>query len=163
MGDDTYTPLSDFVWLAAHDELPLVGSAQGDANLKMLIRFTRDADKSNRDWATMALGMHGPDTEETRAALLAAADDDDSDVRAEAIEALARRDARLALPLIKRDLQRQPCASGVFIAAGIVADPSLVELLRPFDFDTKSPWIDEDIRDAISACKSQKPIEAWRL
>lgn len=163
MTDDTYTPLSDFVWLAAHDEVPLAGSAEGDANLRMLIRFTKDPDKSNRDWATMALGMYGPETEETQAALLAAANDDDSDVRAEAIEALARRDADLALPLIKRDLQRRPCGSGVFIAAGIVAEPSLVELLKPFDFDSASPWIDEDVREAIRACENGKPIENWRF
>jgi len=159
MNDNSYTPLSDFVWMAAHDEVPLAGSAQGDANLKLLVRFTRDPDKSNRDWATMALGLHGPDTEETRAALVAAADDDDPDVRAEAIEALARRATDLALPFIRRDLQRQPCGSGIFIAAAIVADPSLVELLRPWDFDTASPWIDEDVRDAIKACETKQPIE----
>ena len=162
MTDENYTPKSDFVWLAAHEEVPLAGSAEGDANLKMLIRFTKDPDKSNRDWATMALGMYGPDTEETRRALLAAADDEDCDVRAEAIEALARRDVSLALPLVQRDLSRSPCGCGVFIAAGLIAAPSLVEPLKNFDFDSEATWIDSNVRDAIRACEEGVPVKHWQ-
>jgi HEAT repeat protein len=163
MDEENYTPSSDFVWMAAHDEVPLAGSAQADANLSLLIRFTKDPDKSNRDWATMALGMYGPDTDVTTAALLAAANDADADVRAEAIHALAKRDPKSAMPLIKRDLQREPCGYGVFIAAGLLADRGLVDLLRRFDFDTASPWIDRDVRAAIAACESETPVEAWRV
>lgn len=161
--DDHYTPKSDFVALASGGHIPLSGTNEAESNLRRLIGFTQDPDKSNRDWATMALGMYGPDTDETREAPIAAADDKDSDVRGEAIEALARRDLKLALPLVKRDLQRVPCGYGVFIAAGLVADPSLVELLNSFDFDSDAPWIDENVRDAIRACETQNPIEAWQF
>lgn len=161
--EDGYTPKSDFVALAADGEIPLSGSSEADKNLKLLIDFTQDQDKSNRDWATMALGMYGPDNVTVRAVLVRAANDEDSDVRGEAIEALARRDVELALPLVRRDLQSERCGSGVFIAAGLVADPSLVELLKAFDFDSAAPWIDSKIRDAIRACETTTPIEQWRF
>lgn len=102
----------------------------------------------------MALGTYGPDTPVTREALIAAADDDDCDVRGEAIEALAERDASIALPLVQRDLSRSPCGYGVFVAAARIADPSLVEPLITFDRDTDAGWIDDLIRDAIRACQS---------
>ena len=162
MNDDLYTPQSDFVWLAAHEEVPLAGSPEGDANLKMLIRFTKDPDKSNRDWATMALGMYGPDTDETRRALLAAADDEDCDVRAEAIEALSRRDVNLALPLVQRELAEARCGYGVFIAAGLIAAPSLLEPLKNFDFESEATWIDTNIREAIRACEEGIPVQQWQ-
>ena len=160
--DELYAPKSDFIWMVVNEEASLTGSEAADQNLRLLIGFTRDEEKSNRDWATMALGMHGPQTAEVRDALLAAADDEDSDVRGEAIEALARRDVNLALPLVKRELQRVPCGCGVFRAAGIVADPSLIELLKPYDFESAAPWIDSDISDAIAACEAGTPIKHWQ-
>ena len=160
--NEPYVPKSDFIWMVVDEEVSLTGSVAADHNLQLLIGFTRDQDKSNRDWATMALGMYGPATDEVRDALLAAADDEDADVRGEAIEALARRDVKLALPLVKRELQRVPCGCGVFRAAGIVADRSLVELLKPYDFKSAAPWIDSDIREAIAACEANVPIEHWR-
>jgi HEAT repeat protein len=108
----------------------------------------------------MALGMYGPDTEETREALMAAADDEDCDVRGEAIEALARRDPMLALPLVERDLARPECGYGVFEAAGLIADPSLVEALRNFDRDTDPH--NSTIRQAIRACEAATPVKAWQ-
>jgi HEAT repeats len=158
--DDLYTPKSDFVALVASGDVPLTGSNQADGNLRLLIAFTRDEDKSNRDWATMALGMYGPDTEETRKALMVAANDEDCDVRAEAIEALARRDVNLALPLVERDLSQAECGYGVFIAAGLIAEPRLVDALRRFDCDPDPHHA--SILDAIRACQAGNPVEAWK-
>ena len=110
----------------------------------------------------MALGMYGPDTEETRLALLAAAEDDDCDVRAEAIEALARRDVSLALPLVERELSGSQCGYGVFIAAGLIAVPSLIEPLKNFDFESDATWIDRNIREAIRACEEGVPVPHWQ-
>ena len=159
MSDDHYTPKSDFVALAASGDVPLAGGPIGAANLKMLLDFMQDPDKSNRDWATMALGMHGPDTQDVVQALLAAADDEDVDVRGEAIEALARRDVKLARPLVQRELANGHCGYGVFTAAGIIAAPSLVALLQTYDTDTAAPWVDSHIRNAIGACATGIPLE----
>ena len=158
MSDELYTPKSDFVWLAANEEVPLAGTPEGDANLALLIRFTKDPDKSNRDWATMALGMYGPDTVQTRSALLAAADDQDCDVRGEAIEHLARRDPELALPFVRRDLSRDECGYGVFVAAGLIADRSLIELLKRFDTETDATWVNDNTLEAIRAYETGIPV-----
>lgn len=159
--EDCYSPRSSFVGLAASGDVPLTGSKAAESNLKKLIDFTRDADKSNRDWATMALGIYGPDTPEVIDALTGAADDDDYDVRAEAIEALARRRPELTLPLVERELSKQRCGYGVFEAAGIIANPRLVGALKRFDRDTDSSWIDQTIREAIKACETGTPVKAW--
>ena len=159
--EESYSPQSDFVGLAATGDVPLDGSPEADSNLHRLIEFTRHPDKSNRDWATMALGQYAPDTTVVIDALIAAADDQDCDVRAEAIEALARKGLEVALPLIARELATPRCGFGVFEAAGIVADSSLVEPLRRFDKDTDEPWIDRTIRDAIQACETNTPVKAW--
>jgi HEAT repeat protein len=154
---EDYLPKSDFLALAGSGGVPLAGNKFADENLELLVSFTRDPDKSNRDWATMALGMYGPDTQITRDALIAAADDEDCDVRGEAIEALAERDASIALPLVQRDLSRSPCGYGVFVAAALIADPRLIEPLKKFDRDTDAGWMDELIRDAIRACQLGDP------
>ena len=158
--NEDYTPKSDFVALAATGDVPLSGSDLAEGNLKRLIDFTRDSDKSNRDWATMALGTYGPDIAETRVALIAAANDVDCDVRGEAIEALARRDPLLALPLVQRDLARSECGYGVFEAAGLIAHSSLVDALQAFDRDTDPH--NSTIRQAIQACLSGTPVQAWQ-
>jgi hypothetical protein len=41
--DEPYLPKSDFIWMAANDEVPLTGSDAADQNLRLLIAFTRDA------------------------------------------------------------------------------------------------------------------------
>ena len=154
MEDEIYSPKSDFVWPAANGEVPLGATPEGQANLKLLIAFTEDSDMSNRDFATMALAMHDADTPEIRAALLRAADDEDRDVRGEAIEGLAKRNREIALPLVQRELAQSDVGYGVFVAAAILADASLVEPLRRFDYETDSPWVDDTVREAIGACET---------
>jgi hypothetical protein len=152
--DELYQPDSDFVALAAHGHVPLEGNELASENLEMLVAFTRDDCKSNRDFAVMALGMYGPLTKDVLKALLLAADDPDLDVRGEAIEGVARRNAGLALPLVRRELGERECGYGVFIAAGIIADQTLVDLLKTFDGKTDASWVDDTIRDAIHACST---------
>jgi hypothetical protein len=150
--DEPYLPKSDFVWMAANDEVPLAGSDAGDQNLRLLIAFTRDPDVSNRDWATMTLAVQQINTSEVRDALLAAAEDDDAAVRAEALVGLVQRDKELALPLVECELKREQCAYGTFQAATLLAHPSLLEGLRGWTDQGGAPWIDAEIADAISAC-----------
>jgi len=97
-----YQPQSDFLIMIANEEISFDDSEFGRANLRRLISLTTDDDISNRDWATMLLGHHGPQTDEVRDALLRAAEDESLYVRAEAIEALVERDRASALWLVKR-------------------------------------------------------------
>lgn len=157
---ECYTPKSDFVALAASGDLPLVGSDEADRNLRLLIAFTSDSDVSNRDWATMTLAMQDIDTLEVRAALRAAAEDSDVDVRAEALEGLAQRDKDLALPLVHRELAREECGYGAFKAALSLAHPSLLEGLRGWAGKSGTPWIDDEIKDAIAACEAAQARRA---
>ena len=152
--EEPYLPKSDFIWMVVNEDVPLTGSDAADQNLRLLIRFTRDPDVSNRDWATMTLAMQEIDTAEVREALLAAAEDTDAVVRAEALEGLALRDKALALPLVKRELEGKDCAYATFQAAGLIAHPSLVDGLRAWAGRGTASWIDSTIDDAIAACEA---------
>jgi HEAT repeat protein len=157
--DEPYLPKSDFIWMAANDEVPLTGSDAADHNFRLLIAFMRDADVSNRDWATMTVAMQEIDTPEVREALLAATEDSDAAVRAEALEGLAQRDKELALPLVERELRRDECAYGTFKAALLLAHPSLLDGLRTWAGQGGASWIDAEISDAIAACAAAQPYE----
>src|SRR5689334_13355396 len=95
-----HAPSSDFLKAVVADDLPLSSGDEGAANLERLIALTRDGDRSNRDWATFLLASEDVDGAAVRQALLAAAEDEDATIRAEAIFGLTRRDGALALPLV---------------------------------------------------------------
>lgn len=158
--DEHYMPKSDFIWMAANDEVPLTGSDAAEHNLRLLIAFTRDADVSNRDWATMTLAMQEIDTPEVRGALLAAADDPDVVVRGEALQGLAQRDRELALPLVERELRLDDWAYATFEAAEIIGHPSLLPGLRKWSGRTGASWIDDTVEDAIRACEAASATSA---
>lgn len=142
--------------MVANDEVPLAGSPAGEQNLRLLMEFTRDADISNRDWATMLLSQQEIDTPEVRQVLLRAAEDSDCDVRAEALEGLAERDKELARPLVERELRGDDCGYGTFAAARLIADRSLLPALRNWDgrFE-RSSW-NELVSGAIAACDASE-------
>lgn len=161
MPDDlegNYAPASQFLRMVASDEVPLSGSDMAEDNLRRLIDFTRDADVSNRDWATFLLAHVDIDTAEVRQALLAAAEDSNIDVRAEALEGLAMRDKLLALPLVERELAKDKCGLGAFEAARLIAHPALTGLLRKFHFPESDVY--NAVRAAINACEgsSSEPL-----
>jgi HEAT repeat protein len=149
--DEGYEPPSDFLKAMIRDEVPFIG-AFGEANLESLIQMTRDADRANRDWATMLLAQLERDTGEIREALLAAAADEDQYVRGEAILGIAQRAPSLALPLIHAALQEDTVCLQIFEAAAAVAHPSLVESLR--GFTDGEEYIDQLARDALVACEA---------
>ena len=151
-----YQPKSDFLIMIANEEIVLDDSEFGQANLRRLISFTLDDDTSNRDWATMLLGHHGPHTDEIRDVLLRAADDEDQYVRAEAIEALVERDRASALRLVRRELGRESVGVGVFDAAAALADASLVSLLEPFSEPSGDDYVDEIAKHALNKCQEAK-------
>jgi hypothetical protein len=132
------------------DNVPLGESEFGRANLRRLIALTADADRANRDWATLLLAQLELDTPEVRQALLRAADDEDQYVRGEAISGLAALDPAAALPLIRGALQEETVCMQIFEAAVRAPHPSLVEPLRGFA-DAGEDLIDAVARDAFAA------------
>jgi hypothetical protein len=152
MTEDRYEPASDFLKAVIADEVPLVGSDFAEINLRQLIAMTRDSDISNRDWATMLLSQHEIDTAEVRQALLAAARDSDSVVRAEAILGLALRDRIVALPLAKHELASKIASIPLFEAAEIIAHPSLAPLLRSWIEPSDDEFCDRAALRALAAC-----------
>jgi hypothetical protein len=152
---ESYEPASDFLKMVAAEEAPLSGSLLAEENLQRLIAMTRDADLSNRDWATMLLAQEDIDTTEVRAALLNAMADEDDVVRAEALLGLARRDAALALPFALKALAAPSACMAVFEAAELIADPSLIDHLRPWTLPSGNDWLDQSARNALAACKGE--------
>ena len=155
---ERYEPASDFLKAVAAEQVPLAGSAFADANMRRLIALTRDDDLSNRDWATMLLASEEADTTEIRDALLSAANDENDVVRAEALVGIARRDPRLALPLVCKALSGERAGMPLFEAAILVADPALVDALRPWTEPSNDEWLDQLARDALAACEKSAPI-----
>lgn len=152
--DENYQPEADFIIMVANGDIPLTGSVMAAYNLKRLIDYTTDADISNRDWATMVLALHAPDTVEVRAALLSATEDCDARVRAEALQGLAERDTEIALPLLQRELMRDECGYATFQACYDLRHPSLLDGLRRWIGRGGAPWIDSTITDATAACEA---------
>ena len=150
---DRYEPPNAFLKSLIDDDAPLSG-ADGESNRRRLITLMRDEDAANRDWATLLLAQQDLDTDEVRHALLAAADDENEYVRAEAILGLAQRNKALALPLIRRELGRESVAVPLFEAAALVADPSLVDDLRDFTVPSDDALLDELALKALTACEA---------
>ena len=154
---DRYEPDSDFLKAVVAEEVPLSGSDFADVNMRQLIAMTRDDDPSNRDWATMLLASEGADTPEIREALLSAANDENDVVRAEALVGIARRDRDLALPLVLKALSGEWAVMPLFEAAALVADPALVDVLKPWTEPSDNEWLDQLACDALAACEKGLP------
>lgn len=116
-----------------------------------------DDDPSNRDWATMLLASEGADTPEIREALLSAANDKNDVVRAETLVGIARRDQDLALPLVLKALSGEWAGIPLFEAAALVADPALVDVLKPWTEPSDDEWLDQLAWDALAACEKSQP------
>lgn len=149
---EAYHPASKFLRAVAAEEVPLSGTDQAEANFRRLIKMTRDEDRSNRDWATLLLSQHDNDTPRVRQALLDAARDEDASVRAEAMLGLAQRDKALALPFVIGALQAEEASMPVFEAAALIADPVLIDLLRPWTAPSDNEFLDQLACDALASC-----------
>lgn len=156
---ERYEPASDFLKAVIADEVPLDGSVLADANVERLIAMTREADRSNRDWAILLLSQRDDDTVVVREALLYAARDEDAAVRGEAILGLARRDRMLALPLLQSALAGPNANINLFEAAAIVAHPSLIDDLRAFAEPSGDSLIDGMALAALNACENATATE----
>ncbi len=154
---DVYEPPSDFLKAVVADEVPLSGSMFAAANLTRLIAMTRDPDRANRDWAALLLSQQDIDTPEVRAALRAAANDQDAYVRAEAICGLAGRDPAGALTLVRRELDAGYASVAILEAATLLAHPSLLDVLQDYAEPSDDPWLDKLVLDAIATCSDGPP------
>ncbi len=155
--NEGYWPKSDFLGMVANEEVSLTGSDTAEHNLRLLIAFTRDPEVTNRDWATMLLAQQEIDTPEVRQALLAAANDSNGDVRAEALQGLAERDREVARPLVERELKTPECGYGAFEAARLIAHPSLLTGSRQWSGRFAESWWNDVVEQAIAACEASLP------
>ncbi|MEO7563850.1 MAG: HEAT repeat domain-containing protein [Sphingomicrobium sp.] len=147
---EEYLPSSGFLKALIDDDTPLTGP-DAESNLRRLLALMRDELPANRDWATFLLAQQGLDSTDLRKALFAAAEDENDDVRAEAIVGLAKRDKAVALPLLRRELGREHVSVPLFEAAEIVADLSLVDDLRDFAMPSEDVLLDELAAKALTA------------
>jgi HEAT repeat protein len=155
--NDSYEPPSKFLrgMIGRHETL---GSHEEDrSTLAQLIEMTRDNDPANRDWATMLLWQQQIDTPEVRRALMVASEDNDENVRAEAIRGLAELDRTLALPLLRKALTSDWVSAPILEAAAIVADPSLIGDLRAFTASSGNDHLDHLAQEALTACEATVP------
>lgn len=126
---EPYHPASDFLMMVLNEEAPLSGRPLADANLALQIDFTRDADTSNRDWAIFLLSQSELDSPEIRAAFKHALDDENEDIRGEALVGIAKRERGFALPRVAELLAADWVDELTLEAASYVADPSLLPAL----------------------------------
>jgi HEAT repeat protein len=131
----------------------------GPATVRYFVRASRDDDAEVRNWSTFGLRMllgdvgdaDSIDTEEVRGALVARLGDQDDEIRAEAILALAtRRDAR-ALAALQQELRDWPSWNHCIDAAEHFGSPTLYPLLT--DLLDRYPAEESTLRSAIDACK----------
>ncbi|WCT74399.1 lyase [Sphingomonas naphthae] len=151
---DLYEPESDFLKAIVAEEVPLSGSEWAEVNLSRLIAMTADGEKADRDWATFLLAQEELDTQGVRDALLRAARDEDNVVRAEAILGLARRDVRLALPLVQAGLREDVVSIPLLEAAALCAHPSLIADLRVWAQPSDESYVDAIAAEALAACEA---------
>lgn len=154
MSEGRYEPTSEFLRALINGEIALGDGEYAHANLANLIRMTRDPDPANRDWATMLLAQQEVNTQEVREALLAAAQDENEFVRAEAVLGLVSRDKEAALPFIRKELAAGSVAIPVLEAATIAADRSLVNDLRAFAEPSGDDYLDGLVFAALVACEA---------
>ena len=147
-----YEPSSEFLKSLVERREPLGDDPPDRQALARLIGMTRHEDAINRDWATFLLRQQGIDTPEVRRALLAAARDNDPNVRAEAILGLAELDPAIALPFVRKALASDSASPPIFEAATIIAHCSLVEDLRAFSEPSGNEYLDALATKALTAC-----------
>jgi HEAT repeat protein len=153
---ELYEPASEFLRAVCAGEVRLSGGAFALANLRRLIKMTRDEDRSNREWATFLLTQQEIDTPAVRDALIRGAADDDFVVRAEAVLDLAKRDPALALPRVQEALRTGSVAVPMLEAAALCADRSLVRDLRRWAEPSNEPLLDKLASDALAACQKNR-------
>jgi HEAT repeats len=136
-----------------------LGGFDDETALNVLIRLTSDTDDNVRDWATFGLGsLTEADTPEIREALFTRTNEDNGEIRGEAMVGLARRKDKRAINLVREELKRNFAGSWVLEAAELVGDTSLLPLLsalRENWGDENEKWFGNALNQSIEACASR--------
>lgn len=119
-----------------------------------LIRLSGDRqDRDVRDWATFTLrsvAAEGIDAPEIRAAMWARMEDEDAEVRAEALEGLATYGDRKVIPTLQAEIRRGCEQDWAYVnvlrAAETLADAELLPALHELRSCVHG-WLEEDDRD----------------
>jgi HEAT repeat protein len=131
-------------FLSSHDDPDSIAT---------LIALARDADRDVRSWATFSLGSQSSaDGDEVRRALLERIQDEDVEVRGEALVGLAIRGARGVIPDVLRELRATGSVLAVE-AARELGDPIFLPDLERLLASAKDA---EDIRRAIQAIRDEQ-------
>ena len=128
-----------------------------EAAVQGLIELSKDADKEVRNWATFGLGSQCDiDTAELRAALIARTEDDNPEIRGEALVGLASRQDRTVTEKIAKELSGEFEGGWAIEAAQLMPDESFAPLLQAL-LDSLAPpnkeYFGPEIAEAIAACK----------
>lgn len=126
------------------------------AAIACLIRLTSDMDRKVRSWAVFGLGSQtDADTPELREALFNALDDDDLEVRGEALVGLACRSDPRTREALLAEWERDVISALSLEAAQELRDPALLpgltEIQAQFGEDGDD-YFKTKLKDAIMAC-----------
>jgi HEAT repeat protein len=103
-----------------------LGGFDDDLAISKLIQLTSDIDNEVRDWATFAIGsLTEIDTLNIRDALFARINDDNDEVRGEALLGLANRNDQRAIDLVQQELQCGHASCWVLDAAEVLQENAI--------------------------------------
>jgi len=123
--------------------------------VRLMLFLAVDPDPDVRSWAIFGLGSQSQsDSELLRETFRKAAQDDEPEIRGEALVALARRKDPEAQALILAELTAEETTVLAIEAAEALADPALVEALEGL----KALWPEEraTIEAALAACTASR-------
>lgn len=121
--------------------------------LRAVIDLCSDADRDVRDWATFELGSQFDpgdlDIPDAHAVLWERADEDDREIRSQALRGLVFRGETGLTERLMRELDADEIFDDVLEAVEYLADPAFLPCLLPLrEWDTISGYLE----DAIAAC-----------
>jgi len=127
------------------------------AAIACLIRLTSDMDRKVRSWAVFGLGSQtDADTPELREALFNALDDDDLEVRGEALVGLACRSDPRTREALLAEWERDVISALSLEAAQELRDPALLQSLTEIhaQFGAEGDdYFKGKLQDALEACR----------
>jgi HEAT repeat protein len=134
-----------------------LGGSQCDSSsvaVAIMLDLMSDADVDVRDWATFGLAISEADSDRIREALLERVQDEDQEVRGEALVGLARRGDERAFPVILSELSGDEVSTLAIEAAAELARPEFIPHLESL---LEANPDSADIIEAIRACRDDAP------
>lgn len=136
-----------------------IGSFDGKAATDTKLALMKDISRDVRNWATFAFNVTEDDSPEIREGLRARLEEDDGEIRGEALVALASRRDPASLDATRLELSREFAGDWVIEAATMVGDASLLPGLHRI----RTLWSPEDetyfgskLDEAVRVCQQRK-------